>query len=83
MVLYEELLLHLLQTQPRMEITFPDLDISPNVYIESGCYQALQKIRDILRDDSLTDNDCFSKIEAIVCLLEEMGIDTGNRHDFG
>lgn len=83
MVLYEELLLHLLQTQPRMEITFPNLDISPNVYIESRCYQALQKIRDILRDDNLTDNDCFSKIEAIVCLLEEMGIDTGNRHDFG
>ena len=75
MVLYEELLLHLLQTQPRMEITFPDLDISPNVYIESRCYQALQKIRDILRDDSLMDADCFSKIEAIVCLLEEMGID--------
>lgn len=83
MVLYEELLLHLLQSQPRMEITFPDLDISPNVYIESRCYQALQKIRDILRDDSLTDDACFSKIEAIVCLLEEMGIDTGNRHDFG
>lgn len=83
MVLYEELLLHLLQSQSRMEITFPDLDISLNVYIESRCYQALQKIRDILRDDSLTDNDCFSKIEAIVCLLEEMGIDTGNRHDFG
>ena len=31
----------------------------------------------------MEDNDCFSKIEAIVCLLEEMGIDTGNRHDFG
>ena len=41
------------------------------------------KIRDILADETLSDETCFRKIEAIVSLLEEAGISPGGRHDFG
>ena len=46
-------------------------------------YCALQKIKAIIQDDSLTDKECFCKIEAIVCLFGDLGIGCGNRHDFG
>ena len=43
----------------------------------------LWKIRDILADETLSDETCFRKIEANVSLLEEAGISPGGRHDFG
>ena len=45
--------------------------------------RALWKIREILADDSLDDPACFQKIEAIISVLEELGISSGSRHDFG
>lgn len=44
--------------------------------------RALFKIRDILADDTLSDESCFQKIEAVVCLLEDLGIGCEERHDF-
>ena len=44
--------------------------------------RALLKIRDILADDTLDDSACFARIEAIVSLLEDLGIGCGGRHDF-
>lgn len=51
--------------------------------VADGSYKALEKIRAILADDALSDAECFRKIEAIVCVLEELGSDGGGRHDFG
>lgn len=51
--------------------------------VAGGSYKALEKIRAILADDALSDAECFRKIEAIVCVLEELGSDGGGRHDFG
>ena len=51
--------------------------------VESSCYQALEQIRSILRDDSLSDPECFQKIEKIVEVYEHLGSGTGGRHDFG
>ena len=45
--------------------------------------RALWKIREILGDDSLDDPACFQKIEAIVSVLEDLGISSRGRHDFG
>ena len=45
--------------------------------------RALWKIREILADDTLEDPECFQRIEAIVSLLEDMGISCGGRHEFG
>ena len=33
--------------------------------------------------ETLSDESCFARIEAIVSLLEELGISCGGRHDFG
>ena len=43
--------------------------------------RALGEIRRILDEDT-TDEDCFSKIEAIVKVYESLGADGGARHDF-
>ena len=43
----------------------------------------LLKIWDILADDSMDDPECFQRIEAIVHLMEDLGIPCGGRHDFG
>jgi len=50
---------------------------------EALCYQALCRIRAILDEDSLSDGECFERIEAIVMALENIGMDGGSRHDFG
>ncbi len=47
----------------------------------SSC--ALREIQKILADETLSDESCFQKIEAIVSLLESLGISCGGRHDFG
>ena len=52
MELYQELLLMLLQQQ-RIQITFPDLNISAQDFVECQCYQALNKIKAVIHDDSL------------------------------
>lgn len=60
-------------------------EISPetlNTILNSVCYYALKKIQDIIKDDSLDDPECFSKIEDIVCVFEEIGSGGGTRHDF-
>ena len=60
---------------------FSDFDIGK--ILESECYKALLKIKQILDDDNLEDKECFDKIEEIVCVLESIGSNGGSRHDFG
>ena len=42
----------------------------------------LKKIKAIIGDGSVNDDECFMKIEEIICLFKEIEIDGGNRHDF-
>ena len=51
--------------------------------LESKCYRALNRICDIIRDESLSDAECFMQIEEIIVNLEQLGSDGGIRHDFG
>lgn len=51
--------------------------------VDGASSRALRRIQLILADDSLSDRECFQKIETIVSLLEDLGLDTGGRHDFG
>ena len=51
--------------------------------LEMESFMALNRIREILDDDSLDDRDCFDRIEEIVCTFEELGPGGGSRHDFG
>lgn len=51
--------------------------------VSDASSRALWKIREILADDTVDDPECFRRIEAIVSLLEDLGISCGGRHDFG
>lgn len=52
-------------------------------YVEKRCYVLLERIRQILADDTLDDPECSQRIELMVSLMESNGIDCGTRHDFG
>lgn len=52
-------------------------------FLEDKCYQALKEIQAVVRDDSLTDPECFMRIEKIIDIFESLGSDGGARHDFG
>ena len=81
MDLYKEILIGILQ-RGEIEVNF-SLQCSDLAHaIESECYQTLQSIKAIIHDDTLTDRECFMKIEAIICALEEIGSNGGSRHDF-
>lgn len=81
---YTEILTHMLQNRrAKVEVTFPGLSFSADEIVEAAAFHALMKIQEILRDDSLNDEECFYKIEAIVHELEQIGLDCGDRHDFG
>ena len=78
--LYKEILTNVL-AKGEVQITFANLNVSPNAFVESVCYQALCRIKEILKDEDLEDRNCFLKIEEVICLLEDLGIDCGCRHD--
>ena len=81
---YTEILTHMLQNhQAKIEVTFPGLSLSSNEIVESSALHVLIQIQKILQDDSLKDEECFYKIEAIVHELEQIGLGCGSRHDFG
>lgn len=84
MDLSKEILLHLLgQQKTKVEVTFPGFNFSAAEIVESAAYCALAQIKRILEDDSLQDEECFYKIEAIVREFERIGSGCGDRHDFG
>ena len=82
MELYKEILAHALM-YGEVEITFPGGETDLARIVEGKCYQALQKIKAIIDDDSLEDKECFMKIEEILCAFERIGSSGGGRHDFG
>jgi len=78
MELYKEIIAQVIQQQ-KIEVTFPDLQISAKEIVEMQCYQTLEKIQAIIHDDALDD---FACVEKSVRLFEKLGSDGGNRHDF-
>ena len=83
MTLYQEILVHLLENQ-QIEVHIPALEPDTIEHIvESICYQTLQRISEVVHDESLDDAACFQRIEEIVCAFESIGSSGGSRHDFG
>lgn len=82
MELYKEILIHAL-AYGDIKITFPGQELDIGQIVEGECYKTLQKIKAIIEDDSLEDDECFMKIEHIILALEEIGSSGGIRHDFG
>lgn len=81
MDLYKEILIGVLQKQ-KVEVIFPGLELDAISIVESESYNALRQIKQIIDDDSLSDEECFAQIEEIVCVFEGRGSGT-SRHDFG
>lgn len=79
---YTEILAAALQRYGTIDIHFPG-GLHTAEMLDSQCYCALCKIKEIIADPSLDDPACFQKIEAIVSTLESFDIHTGGRHDFG
>ena len=82
MDLYKEILAHAL-TYGEVHVTFADQNPNISEIVGNKCYQALEKMKAIIHDDSLDDPECFMKIEHIILALEEVGSSGGFRHDFG
>ncbi|MCO7137543.1 hypothetical protein NIF40_08380, partial [[Clostridium] leptum] len=82
MQLYLEILKNILESE-ETHIVFPNLKMDPKEIVEIESYRALQNIKKVLEDDNLGDEECFEKIEEIVCIFESIGSNAGNRHDFG
>ena len=76
-------LLSKLLVRRKIAVSSPGLALTAQDLLESASYQALCQIQAILKDDTLSDPECFQKIEAVVQTLEDMGVSCGNRHDFG
>ena len=82
MDLSTEILAHYL-AQENTQILFPDLQLNGKEIVALQSYRTLCKIREIVRDETLDDPECFARIEEIICAFEEIGSDGGTRHDFG
>lgn len=78
MELFKDILIRVIENN----LTETDLKYMSYI-VESESYKALKKIKTIIEDDSLEDEECFIKIEEIVRVFERLGSDCGNRHDFG
>ena len=82
MQLFQEILAQAIN-DGKLQIVFQCGEQTVSEITERICYQTLAKIKAIIQDDSLSDPECFAKIEEIVCALEEIGVHCGSRHDFG
>ena len=80
MELWRELLISGLQNENNKFDCINDKTLKE--IVESRCYKVLLQIKQIIEDENLLDEDCFIKIEEIICALEENNIFC-NRHDFG
>lgn len=77
MDLYKEILVNFLVER----CAYPEKGLDAKELLSLECYQLIEKIRDILADDTMNDPECYRKIEALVTLYDHLG-GCGNRHDF-
>jgi len=76
--LFKEILIKVLEKE-EVHVTFPNLSFPIGELVEKQAHAALEKIKAIIQDDSLSEFMC---IEEIVCVLEAYGSSGGSRHDF-
>ena len=79
--MYEQILVKALENET-VQVVFPNVKLNPTEIVQLNCYQAIEKIRDVLQNEDLEDVDCFMRIEEIVNTLEDLGVDVDGRHDF-
>ena len=78
MTLYEELLWGCLRDLP-VQVTFPNLTVNPNDLVEMKSFLAIERIRDILEKEGLTDQERTMQIRYIIYTLEAEGVSIQHR----
>ncbi len=78
MTLYEELLWGCLRDLP-VQVTFPNLTVNPNDLVEMKSFLAIERIRDIVENDCITEQDRSMQIRYIIYTLEAEGVSIQNR----
>lgn len=73
-------ILYKILAKEKIEVLFPNLKIDAEEIVNLECYRLLQEIQTIVKDCSLTDDKCFIKIEKIIRVFEDAGIECGDRH---
>lgn len=80
MRLYEEILLQVIRNSEENILSSAFIPELAGM-VESVSYKALCKIKQIIQDESLSDKECFQQIEEVICVLEEIGSNGGERHN--
>ena len=62
-----------------MQVTFPNLTVNPNDLVEMKSFLAIERIRDILEKEGLTDQERTMQIQYIIYTLEAEGVSIQNR----
>ena len=78
MTLYEEILWGCLLDIP-VQVTFPNLTVNPSDLVEMKSFLAIERIRDILEQEELTDQECAMQIRYVIYTLEAEGISIKRR----
>lgn len=78
MTLYEEILWGCLRDIP-VQVTFPNLTVNPSDLLEMKSFLAIERIRDILEQEELTDQECAMQIRYVIYTLEAEGISIKRR----
>ena len=78
MTLYEEILWGYLRDIP-VQVTFPNLTVNPSDLVEMKSFLAIERIRDILEQEKLTDQECAMQIRYVIYTLEAEGISIKRR----
>ena len=78
MTLYEEILWGCLRDIP-VQVTFPNLTVNPSDLVEMKSFLAIERIRDILEQEELTDQERAMQIRYVIYTLEAEGISVKRR----
>ncbi len=78
MTLYEEILWGCLRDIP-VQVTFPNLTVNPSDLVEMKSFLAIERIRDILEQEELTDQERAMQIRYVIYTLEAEGISIKRR----
>ena len=78
MTLYEEILWGCLRDIP-VQVTFHNLTVNPSDLVEMKSFLAIERIRDILEQEELTDQECAMQIRYVIYTLEAEGISIKRR----
>ena len=78
MTLYEEILWGCLRDIP-VQVTFPNLTVNPSDLVEMKSFLAIERIRDILEQEELTDQERAMQIRYVIYTLEAEGMSIKRR----